>query len=209
MTKNQNLPAVAERGRDENVPLYNPKMTKADETVVITQDQLHEMEVEDTKRIGGIALVDDIRGRVEEIEDLDELYMARLGIEGLRSLLNKALKELDERMFLFMKEKGKKEYESGPENRRVLIYAAQEKKDKVKKSISDLVNRLRKAVAASPDPAAEMIVNTLGTSPSAVKFSQVRTLCDTLGLDQNDYLEVEYKDRIALRYIPKYILERL
>lgn len=179
------------------------KARKSD-VVEILETQLIEMQAKQVKALNMNYLLDKLYDTLQETTDKDALYFVRLGVEDMRSLLKKMLDAFDAKMVEIMKGEKIHEFEAGPEGRRAVIYYGKEKDE----TLTDDGLRTLRDMLKSAEPDVQLALLALPTSASAWKLARVKEIADTKGLERDEMIRTEYKDKVAVQYVPKYILEK-
>lgn len=178
--------------------------TRKSETVIIDKAELVKMQEDYTKKLNVYQLIDLMNEKLDACKDEEEIYYLRLGIEDMRSLLKNMLDKFDERLIEVMKDKDITEFESGPEGRRAVIYYGNEKKDE----LTDEGYNLLSGMVKQAEGKTALALKALSTSRSAFKkFAQVKIIAETLGFETKKFIKRTYFDKMAVQYVPKYIID--
>lgn len=184
-------------------PNLEPKFKeRKSEVKEISRDELVAMQIKLTKTMNTYHLINELHGKLEDTSDEHEIYYLRLGIEDLRSLLNNMLDKVDERLIEVMQDKGLREFESGPDNRKCCIYWGKIKDEK----LTEIGYKFLSAMLKTDKPDVAFALGALPTSKSAWKIAKVKEIADTKGVKQRELIETTYRDKLGVQYIPKYII---
>lgn len=130
----------------------------------------------------------------------DDLYLARLRCQDARAELNEIISKIDAVLIEKMKSENIRSFETGPEEARQKIIYGQKKTEKLTNP-----GKLVKMLFSANEAERELSRNALSGGSSAWKIAQVRTLADTLGIE--DLIETTVEDKIEVKAIPVNLLK--
>ena len=133
----------------------------------------------------------------ELAETNEDLFVKRLLMEQARAELKKLIEQVDEELIRRMKEQGIKEFSMQTGGGEQKIYYAKKKTEKVIATI-----RLQEFLLDGEYDERQLARRSLSNNASAWKIAKVRELCDTLGIEQKEIIEIKVEDKLVVKAIP-------
>ncbi|MFA6152936.1 MAG: hypothetical protein WC716_16560 [Chitinophagaceae bacterium] len=145
----------------------------------------------------------DVFKNYEVLQDKDEIFSYRLKLEQAKKELTEIIESLDAHLIRTMKNQNIESFIVKLGDNENKVFYANEKKEKINSP-----DTLKNMFFSGNDTERDLAKRCLSFSASAWKTAKVKELCDTLGLNQKDFIDTEYTDKIKVTVIPMNILNQ-